>query len=132
NKGAKGHPYDYLKAGEAKILMDASGTGMITRMWFTIQDRSPLMLRSLKIEIFWDDAESPAVSAPFGDFFGNGLGKMVPHESELFSSAEGRSFNCFIPMPFKTGAKVVVTNQGTQDLNMLFYDINFVQVPEWD
>jgi hypothetical protein len=35
-------------------------------------------------------------------------------------------------MPFKTAAKVVVTNEGSTDLNMLFYDINFVHVKEWN
>ena len=132
NKGAKGHPYDILKAGESKVLLDVQGTGIITRMWFTIQDRSPQMLRSLKIEMFWDGEVKPAVSAPFGDFFGNGLGRMVAHQNELFANPEGRSFNCFIPMPFKTAAKVVVTNEGSIDLNMLFYDINFVQTKEWN
>lgn len=132
NKGAKGHPYDILKAGETKVLLDVEGTGVITRMWFTIQDRSPKMLRSLKIEMFWDGNDKPAVSAPFGDFFGNGLGRMVAHENELFANPEGRSFNCFIPMPFKTGAKVVVTNESDTDLNMLFYDIDFVKMKDWN
>src|SRR5690554_5471244 len=112
NQGAKGHAFDVLKAGETKVLLDVSFPGIINRMWFTIQDRSPRMLRSIKIEMFWDREEEPAVSVPFGDFFGNGLGRMATHESELFSSAEGRSFNCFIPMPFKTGAQVTVTNEG--------------------
>lgn len=132
NKGAKGHPYDILKSGESKVLLDVQGMGIITRMWFTIQDRTPQMLRSLKIEMFWDGEVKPAVSAPFGDFFGNGLGRMVAHQNELFSNPEGRSFNCFIPMPYKTAAKVVVTNEGGTDLNMLFYDINFVQIKEWN
>ena len=131
NKGAKGHPYDHLKAGESKVLMDVQGSGVITRMWFTIQDRSPKMLRSLKIEIFWDGSEKPAVAAPFGDFFGNGLGQMVAHQNELFSNPEGRSFNCFIPMPFKTGAKVVLTNESNTDLEMIFYDINMIKLKEW-
>ncbi|NQU88375.1 MAG: DUF2961 domain-containing protein [Mariniphaga sp.] len=132
NKGAKGHPYDFLKAGESKVLLDVKGQGIITRMWFTIQDRSPQMLRSLKIEMFWDENEKPAVSAPFGDFFGNGLGQLIALQNELFANPEGRSFNCFIPMPFKTGAKVVVTNEGSTDLDMLFYDINFVEINEWN
>lgn len=132
NKGAKGHPYDWLLAGESKILLDVAGSGMITRMWFTIQDRSPEMLRSIKIEMFWDGGEKPAVSAPFGDFFGNGLGEMVAYQNELFSNPEGRSFNCFIPMPFKNGAKVVVTNEGNTDLNMLFYDIDLVKTKNWN
>ena len=132
NKGAKGHPYDILKAGETKVLLHVQTSGIITRMWFTIQDRSPKMLRSLKIEMFWDGNEKPAVSVPFGDFFGNGLGKLVAHENALFSNPEGRSFNCFIPMPFKTGAKVAVTNESDTDLDMLFYDIDFVKIKEWN
>jgi len=44
NKGAKGHPFDSLLAGESKVLMDVEGPGIITRMWFTIQDRSPEIL----------------------------------------------------------------------------------------
>jgi len=132
NKGAKGHPYDKLLAGESKVLMNVEGSGIITRMWFTIQDRSPEMLRSLKLEMFWDGSEEPAVSAPFGDFFGNGLGLMVAYQSELFANPEGRSFNCFIPMPFKTGAKVVITNEGNVDLNMLFYDIDLVKTKNWN
>ncbi len=131
NKGAKGHPYDYLKAGESKVLLDVEGSGIITRMWFTIREKTPEMLRSLKLEIFWDGNEKPAVSAPFGDFFGNGLGRLVAHQNELFSNPEGRSFNCFIPMPYKTGAKVVISNEGSTDLSMLFYDINFVKVKKW-
>ena len=132
NKGAKGHPYDHLKAGESKVLLDVDGSGVITRMWFTIIDRSPKMLRSLKIEIFWDGEVKPAVSAPFGDFFGNGLGQMVAFQNELFANPEGRSFNCFIPMPFKTGAKVVLTNESDSQLEMLFYDINMVKLKEWN
>ena len=51
NKGAKGHPYDWIEAGETKTVFDVQGSGMIHRMWFTIRDRSPEMLRSLKLEI---------------------------------------------------------------------------------
>ena len=131
NKGAKGHPYDQLKAGESKVLMNVDGMGIITRMWFTIRDKSPKMLRSFKIEMFWDGNDKPAVSAPIGDFFGNGLGILVAHENELFANPEGRSFNCFIPMPFKTGAKVVITNESDIDQEMVFYDINFVKLKEW-
>ena len=35
-------------------------------------------------------------------------------------------------MPFKNGARVEVTNEGDTDLDMLFYDINFVRLKEWN
>lgn len=125
NKGAKGHPFDRINAGESKVLLDISGSGIIRRMWFTIQDQEPEMLRSLKLEMFWDNADKPAVSVPFGDFFGIGLGRHLPFETEFFSNPEGRSFNCSVPMPFKTAAKIVLTNESGKDLRMIFYDINY-------
>ncbi len=125
NKGAKGHAMDHIKAGESKVLFDVKGSGIIHRMWITIDDKSPEMLRSLKIEMFWDGADKAAVVAPFGDFFGVGLGRMTSFENELFSNPEGKSFNSYIPMPFKTAARIVITNESPKDLLMIFYDINY-------
>jgi hypothetical protein len=132
NNGAKGHACNDVKAGESITLLNVEGPGVINRMWFTIDDRTPEMLRSLKIEMFWDGASKPAVAAPFGDFFGIGLGRKTPFENELFADPEGRSFNCFIQMPFKKSAKVVITNESAKDLNMLFYDINLVKLEQWN
>ena len=130
NKGAKGHAFSSLKAGDTATLLETKGSGIIQRMWMTISDRSPEMLRSLRLEMYWDGEEKPAVSVPLGDFFGVGLGKRVPFESSLFSDPEGRSFNCFIPMPFKKGAKVIIINDSDKDLVHLFYDINMVKTNE--
>jgi hypothetical protein len=69
------------------------------------------------------------VDAPLGDFFGAGLGRITAFQSALFASPEGRSFNCYIPMPFRKGARVVVTNEGKADLRALFFDLDFVQQP---
>ncbi len=127
NKGAKGHPFNKIDAGERLTLLDVQGSGTVTRIWLTINDRSPEMLRSLKIEMFWDNEEKPAVSVPLGDFFGIGLGKRIPFESEFFADPEGRSFLCFIPMPFKEGAKITLTNESEKNLQALFYDVNLLK-----
>lgn len=126
NRGAKGRPAQKLAAGEAVTLLDATGSGLINRIWMTINDRSPQMLRSLRLDMFWDDSETPAVSAPLGDFFGVALGRRVAFASELFSDPEGRSFNCFVPMPFRSSARITLTNESARDLSHLFYDVNFL------
>ncbi len=98
NAGRKGRSNVPIKAGEAVTLAEGRGAGgTVRRIWATINDRSPQMLRGLKIEMFWDGAARPAVSAPFGDFFGTGLGQMTAFESVFFANPEGRSFLCFIP-----------------------------------
>lgn len=126
NGGRKGAPTIAIKAGESKVLAEAKNTsGTIKRIWMTFWDRSPQMLRSLKIEMFWDGATKPAVSAPLGDFFGIGLGQTTQFQSVFFSNPEGRSFNAIIPMPFKTGMRIVMTNESKNDLPELFYDVEY-------
>ena len=132
NQGAKGHPDNDLPSGASITLLETEGSGVVNRIWLTIRDRSPEMLRSLKIEMFWDGSEIPAVSVPLGDFFGVGLGRKVPFESYLFSDPEGRSFNCLVPMPFKDGAKITITNESDIDLAQIFYDINIVKTKTWE
>src|SRR5437870_3399202 len=107
NKGAKGHASEWVKPGDSITLLDFDGSGVIRRIWMTIIDRNPQALRSIRIEMYWDNSVKPAVSAPLGDFFGIGLGRKIAFQSALFSDPEGKSFNCIIPMPFKKHAKIV-------------------------
>jgi len=105
------------------VLADIKGSGTIGRMWRVMWKPYNEGLRGMKIEMYWDDAKKPAVQAPFGDFFCQSHAKLSAFENACFSSPEGRSFNCFIPMPFRKNARIVVTNESDQD-NYLFYEIN--------
>jgi hypothetical protein len=125
NRGAKGHAFETIPVGGSHVLADIEGAGTIDRMWMTIEDRSPDALRGLKLEIFWDGAPTPAVSAPLGDFFLHGAGEMVAMETALLTSPEGRSFVSYIPMPFRRRARIVVTNESAKPVNLIFYDINY-------
>lgn len=126
NQGAKGAAFKPVKPGESVTLLDVKGSGMIKRMWFTVDDKTTESLRQYRLDIFWDEAKTPAVSVPFGDFFNAFIEKPVPYENILFSNPEGRSFNCYIPMPFKSAAKVVLTNESEKLLQLLFYDIDYL------
>jgi hypothetical protein len=126
NHGAKGNAAESLNAGQTKALLDTHSAGIIQRIWITVDDRSPQMLRSLRLRMYWDGAEQAAVDVPLGDFFCAGLGQPVAFQSALFSDPEGRSFNCAILMPFKTGARLTLTNESGKDLSMVFFDIDFV------
>jgi hypothetical protein len=125
NKTAKGHAFDILEPGASFTLLDAKGMGIVQRIWLTFRERNPVMLRSLRLEMFWDGEQKPAVSVPLGDFFSISHGQEMPFENALFSSPEGRSFNCYIPMPFRKGARITVTNDGPKRVELFFYDIDF-------
>ncbi|HEY0413918.1 MAG TPA: glycoside hydrolase family 172 protein [Allosphingosinicella sp.] len=125
NRGAKGHAFEMIPVGGSLVLADIRGAGTIDRMWMTVEDRSPDALRGLRLDIFWEGAATPAVSAPLGDFFLHGAGEMVPMETALLASPEGRSFVSYVPMPFRTGARIVVTNESARPVNLIFYDVDW-------
>ena len=126
NGGRKGSPFFKLPAGEQRILAEVSGrSGTVRRIWATIIDQSPAMLRGLRLDFYWDGATTPAVSVPFGDFFGMGLGETSAFHSALFANPQGRSFVCYAPMPFRKGMKLVVKNETDADQESFYYDVNY-------
>lgn len=124
NKGGKGHAFDSIAPGASLTLADIKGSGVIDRMWMTIDDRSYARLRALRLDVYWDGAKTPAVSVPLGDFFLQNAGEMKAMDTELFASAEARSFVSYIPMPFRKGARVVVTNESDRAIT-IYDDIDY-------
>ncbi len=132
NRGGKGHPAEPLAAGETKTLLEMRGAGVIRHIWVTLLDRDPRSLRSLRLDMYWDDADKPAVSVPLGDFFGAPLGRVSVLENEYFVDPEGRSFNTYLPMPFKTAARVTLTNESDRPQRWIFYQIDVEQLDKPD
>ena len=125
NAGRKGRPAIDLKAGAQLVLGEVhNSSGTVRRIWATIDKRTPQVLRGMRIDMYWDEESKPAVSAPFGDFFGTGLGRMATYQSAAFASPEGRSFNCYLPMPFRKAMKIVVTNESAENVT-IFYDVDY-------
>lgn len=124
NKGAKGHAWEHFFENEEKVLCDFDGSGVVRRIWITINDRSKEVLQNVIVKMYWDHSKEPQVEVPLGDFFCMGLGEMRAFDNAFFTTAEGRSFCCTIPMPFKKNAKIVLCNNTGKYINNLFYDIN--------
>jgi len=130
NNGAKGDAWEAIPGGAHRELMNVDGPGVLRRMWLTLRPWNQKMLRSLVLEIYWDHATKPAVEVPVGDFFANGLSEPVAGQSALFSNPEGRSYNCYVPMPFRNGARVVLRNDAKQEVGLFFYDIDITEGDE--
>jgi hypothetical protein len=126
NAGRKGRAFVPIAAGATHVLAETTGTGgIVRRIWLTLSDRSPAMLRALRLQMTWDGAATPAVDAPLGDFFGHALGEMHPIQSAFFQSPEGRSMVSVVPMPFRSGMRIVLVNESAVELTQLFYDVNY-------
>jgi len=122
NEGRKGAAWKTIAAGETVVLADIPGPGVVRRIWLTVPGRVAT-LRGFAVRMYWDDQDWPSVEAPLQDFFGLPFARQVPFESALFSNPEGRSFNSFVPMPFRKRGRITLTNDSTEEAS-LFYDVD--------
>ncbi len=128
NKGAKGDAFSMIGPGDTLVIFDQKGPGIITKIWsansfgWNKENR-----QKMSINMYWDGETKPAVSAPFIDFFGIGLGLMRPFENKFFSMPEGRSFNCAVPMPFRKSGKIEIVNE-SEDFIMFYYQVDMVKL----
>ena len=112
-----------VRAGETAALGEIGGPGCVKHIWMTLTtlpDRTQ-PLRDIVLRFYWDGEPTPSVDTPIGDFFGVGFG-MRRNYSSLpldMSPEDGRSMNCWFPMPFAEGARFDVVNES--DSTMIFY-----------
>lgn len=129
NGGRKGAPCRRnLGPGQEHVLADIEGAGVIKHIWLTVRPNTEHM-RTLTVRMWWDGEAYPSVEAPLLDFFGQAHGLQMPMDSALTALAEGRGFNCYFLMPFETRAKISITNDGSQECEMLFYQVDYDLLP---
>jgi hypothetical protein len=130
-----------IPAGESRVLADITGPGVITHIWMTQSQN----YRNAVLKITWDDAASPSVLCPLGDFFGLGHGIVNSYQSYLFTASTphnntseydphqphpgsaGCALNCYAPMPFRSRAVIELLNESAHEHGQYFY-IDYEQV----
>jgi hypothetical protein len=116
--------------GQAATLLDYSGAGVVTHLWFTISSPDPHHLKNLVLRAWWDGESSPSVEAPIGDFFGLGLGEYFTYQSALLAVAPIKAMNSYFQMPFASSARMTLTNEGTIPTESLYFHVDYVTLPE--
>ena len=121
--------YRVLTPGEAVTLLDTEGPGMVTHVWITIASRELFHLKKLVLRAFWDNESTPSVEAPVGDFFGLGLGDYFLYHSIPLSVGSDKALNSFFPMPFRSHAKITVTNEGKEKVEAFYFNVDYRTYP---
>lgn len=116
-----------IAPGDSAVLLDTRGPGVIRRIWITVASRDPAYLRRLALEMSWDDEPTPSVAVPLGDFFGNGFDKR--HYAALPMGVSSGGFYVYLPMPFRTRARIVATNGTGRPVDAFYYQIDLERVP---
>jgi len=109
-----------VRRGQRVTVGEISGCGVLTQLWLTFpgwfwahwdpaKPTSQTILKTLILRIYWDGAVKPAVEAPVGDFFGNGLCQISNFTARRFGMSSG-GFFCKFPMPFRRGFRLELEN----------------------
>jgi hypothetical protein len=115
-----------IDPGATATLLETTGAGAVTHIWFTINSREDFHLKKLVLRAYWDGEAEPSVEVPVGDFFGLGLGDYFLYQSALTSVAGQKALNAYFPMPFGTSARITVTNEGAVRTDNFYYNIDYV------
>jgi hypothetical protein len=121
-QGWKVSPSVRIAPGETHTLCNIAGSGAIQHIWLTPTGR----WRDQIIRIYWDGQDNPSVECPLGDFFASGWGEYAPISSLAVCVNPGSAFNCYWEMPFRTGARITLTNEAHED-RVLYYQVDYTE-----
>jgi len=119
-----------LNAGATIPIAEIEGSGVITCIHSTQHlvmptpqtqhlsdaERKALSARGVVLLVYFDNASSPSVCVPLGDFFADGCGGLARHFSSLLVEKAPESYNCYFPMPFRKSARVYLRNDTPYDM----------------
>jgi hypothetical protein len=114
-----------IDPGQTITVLDAAGPGVVTHLWFTVQSGESSHLKTHVLRAFWDGEPTPSVEVPLGDFFGLGLGEYFLYQSALTNVAPIKALNAYFPMPFRSSARITVTNEGQYRTSNFYFNIDF-------
>jgi len=125
--GWKISPSVRIPAGETFTLADIEGAGAIEQIWMTVTGH----WRHSILRCYWDGQEQPSVEVPVGDFFACGWNRYAQVSSLAVCVNPGSAFNSYWEMPFRSRARLTMTNIGADDITV-YYQINYAltDVPE--
>src|SRR5436189_141552 len=65
---------DRMIPGEAYVMADLKGPGVVSHIWLTAADNEFAWPRLVRLRVYYDGKKTPSIDVPLGDFFGVGHG----------------------------------------------------------
>jgi hypothetical protein len=117
----------HIQPGEEAVLAEIAGSGVIRHIWVTIASDEPDVLRKVVLRAWWDGEGSPSVAVPIGDFFGVGHAQTRNYSALplQMSPEDGKGFNCWFPMPFRSGARITATSECSEHEVRFYYYVDY-------
>jgi len=110
-------------------LLNLQTPGMITTLRINpLHPQTAFNLNNLWLKIWWDGREKPSVEVPVGPFFGSALGESTVRSLAIGMSPSG-PYYCYLPMPFRKAAKIVLENRQYSSISEVYYEIAVSELP---
>lgn len=126
-----------LAAGSTLTLADAVGPATVNALLVRIPQVAPndapsrRVLEDVRVRMYWDGQQVPAVDAPLGEFFGCGLGEYNVNSLPIrMSTASGEWYRCYFPMPFGSSARIELVNTGSIALDAVDWRVHTGAMPD--
>ncbi len=119
-QGWKISPSIVIEPGECRTLAEIDGSGIIQHIWMTPTGH----WRFSVLRVYWDNADSPSVECPLGDFYACGWNRYFQISSLAVCVNPRSGLNSYWPMPFRHGCRVTITNIGDEAIT-LYYQITY-------
>ena len=116
-----------IQPGETRTIAQIEGAGAITHIWITIASKDEKHLKNLVLRMYWDGEKDPSVESPIGDFFGLGNNRYYQYACLPLQIGTKNGLNCFWRMPFSSGARITVTNDGPISVEAFYYYVDYQQ-----
>jgi hypothetical protein len=126
-RGWKISPFICIEAGQTSVLADIQGSGAIQHIWMTPAGHWRFSI----LRIYWDDADTPAVECPAGDFFAAGWQQYAQLSSLAVCVNPLSGLNCYWEMPFRRRCRITMSNIAEQPMS-LYYQVDYTltEVPD--
>jgi hypothetical protein len=118
--GWKVNPYIKIGPGSTFEIARIDGPGCIQHIWLTPTGQ----WRDTILRFYWDGQENPSVECPVGDFFACGWNEYAQVSSLAVCVNPGSAFNCYWPMPFRSGCRITLENLAGEEAT-IYYQIDY-------
>lgn len=120
-----------IESGETKVIAEMKGAGIVKHIWITLGSKDPHIRRNLVLRAYWDGQDHPSIESPIGDFFGQGWGKCYNFISLPLAATpqDGKALVSYFPMPYGSGARFTIENQGPERVDAFYYYLDYEEHP---
>lgn len=111
-----------IPAGQTVTLADINGPATIQHIWCTVDAK---FINDITLRAYYDDSSQPAIDAPLGHFFANGLDGLAMVNSIPIAVNPRGGMNSYWPMPFHKNMRIEIINNSSEQLSEFFFQITY-------